>query len=236
MATILSGTQHSYSNTARKKIHFSQRIVKARIFDATAWVWKRWQAIGGFTAILSVAYTMFTLQQDMANREITRINQAWSLIAAAKVKDVGNIGLVEVLEYLHRREVSLAEIQLPGAHLYQAALTGADLNVAILRGANLIEAKLGGTILHTADLRKANLFNAILSQANLQRANLTEANLRSVDFRQADLRNADLTDATSLTQSQLDTACGDESTVLPLDMTIPSCVETDWWEDIHSHR
>ncbi|WP_405795893.1 pentapeptide repeat-containing protein [Streptomyces sp. NBC_01506] len=85
------------------------------------------------------------------------------------------------------------------------------------RGADLMGAKLKG-----ADLRGANLRGALLIAADLRGADLRTADLIGADFRDADLRGADLTGALFLTQSQLDAARGDVTTVLPDSLARPA--------------
>ena len=85
---------------------------------------------------------------------------------------------------------------------------------------------------------RANLHGANLTSANLQGANLTSANLQGAKFGTSrvvgsvtNLAGADLRTAMGLTQKQLDEACGDEETKLPLlpeGLTIKPCPdETD---------
>jgi hypothetical protein len=76
-------------------------------------------------------------------------------------------------------------------------LSGADLRTAHLSGVNLREADLRGTYLWLADLReadfrKANLRHAFLSdadyEADFRKADFRGANLRGANFRRANLR------------------------------------------------
>ena len=78
------------------------------------------------------------------------------------------------------------------------------------RGADLIEADL-----RTVDLRGADLRGALLVGADLRDARLDLADLTGADLRGADLAGADLAGTLFLTQSQLESARGDGSTVLP---------------------
>jgi uncharacterized protein YjbI with pentapeptide repeats len=71
--------------------------------------------------------------------------------------------------------------------------------------------------LSDADLSEARLFAANLRGAHLDGADLTRANLKG-----AHLDGADLADAQSLTQEQLDQACGTD-TKLPLGLTLKPC-------------
>lgn len=123
------------------------------------------------------------------------------------------------------RETDMTGANLKGTYLSQAFLEDAIMRNVDLRGANLRFAKL-----QRADLSHANLKGAQLIVAWMQGTKLTGANLDGVDLSGADLAGADLTGATivgaklfrtdfskakGLTQSQLDSACGDASTKLP---------------------
>lgn len=115
----------------------------------------------------------------------------------------------------------LAHTNLREAYLSSANLRGANLIAADLRGAHLDgvifdRAILGEAHLNDADLRGANLQLADFSGANLRGANLHGANLNG-----AKLDHADLTSTLKLTQQQIDSAWGDEGTVLPPDLSRP---------------
>jgi uncharacterized protein YjbI with pentapeptide repeats len=112
--------------------------------------------------------------------------------------------LKEVLA-AHRTWVETGGQQGKRANLRHAALQEADLH-----DANLQEADLEGAHLSVADLMRANLSCANLRSADFWMADMKDANLRG-----ADLQGANLSDVTNLTQSQVDSAITDSSTVLP---------------------
>lgn len=94
----------------------------------------------------------------------------------------------------------LCGVNLWGADLYRANLSGAilcdaNLREVNLRGAKLYRTNLCGASLYDADLRGANLGEANLCEANLCRANLYGANLWGADIRGVDLRGASLYEA-----------------------------------------
>jgi serine/threonine protein kinase len=97
-------------------------------------------------------------------------------------------------------------LDFAGANLGAVNLTRSFLHGANLRGADLQHATLEGAILDRADL----------SQANLYRANLTRASLVGTN-----VGGAFLTGAIGLTQEQLNLACGDLHTKVPLDLEAP---------------
>ncbi len=93
------------------------------------------------------------------------------------------------------RWVDLSGANLDRAHLSGANLGDADLRKAHLSGAILGGADLGEAILTEADLSGANLDRAYLRGAYLSGANLTRAILYETDLREADLSGAILTGA-----------------------------------------
>ena len=112
----------------------------------------------------------------------------------------------------HRTEVSA--LLLRASELVRAEVPGSKRN---RRGADLIGARLV-----SAKLRGANLRGALLIAADLRKADLRSADLIGADLRDADLRGADLTDALFVTQSQLNAAKGDATTVLPGSLSRPA--------------
>lgn len=147
------------------------------------------------------------------------------------------------------KDAWLNEASLIGARLDNAILDGAELARADLSGAELFGAQLRGARLFDADLSAADFFGAklgraILTGVNLRGASLRSADLLEVDLRRADLSNADLTrtilyranlsDARGLTQNQIDAACGDGRTDVPIGFRPPTpapCMEWPLDED-----
>jgi uncharacterized protein YjbI with pentapeptide repeats len=91
----------------------------------------------------------------------------------------------------------LNSANLSGAYLVSANLSGADLSGAKLSGANLMAANLSGADLSGgnlsgAKLNSANLSGAYLMTANLSSADLGSANLSGAEFLNAHLSGADL--------------------------------------------
>lgn len=67
----------------------------------------------------------------------------------------------------------------------------------------------------------ANLAGALLIASNMSYSNLEGANLIGADLRDADIRGANLENTLFLTQSQINTAIGDSSTKLPMELVRP---------------
>ncbi len=137
-------------------------------------------------------------------------------------------------------EIARVQDNLPceGCNLFQADLSFRDLpgaNVANsrLRQADLSLATMNEADFHNANLSIANMFGGRFTSANFQRANLERAVMVGAYFGSADFTDATLTGANlsgadlkttrGLTQAQLDTACGDETTQLPTGLSVPRC-------------
>ena len=84
-------------------------------------------------------------------------------------------------------------------------------------GTDLMGAKLAD-----ADLRGLTLRGSLMIGADLRRARLGHCDLLGVDLRDADLSGADLTGAIYLTQMQVNSARGDDTTVLPAGFSRPT--------------
>lgn len=126
----------------------------------------------------------------------------------------------------------------PRCNLFQADLSNRTLKGLNLSGSRLRQADLSLSIMNRtsfagADLRDVNAFGGVFSSASFAGANLTNstwvgAYLQGANFRRATLTGANLSGAemdraVGLTQSQLNSACGDEATTLPTGLRIPAC-------------
>ena len=117
-------------------------------------------------------------------------------------------------------KADLSEIHAPNAQFHQA-----QFNHATMESANLVATDLIGSNFTSANLTHANLQEAHLQGATLSGADLTGAQLDKADLRRATLHGANLALASGLTQAQLDTACVDEQTKLPAELSRPApCV------------
>jgi uncharacterized protein YjbI with pentapeptide repeats len=85
------------------------------------------------------------------------------------------------------------------------------------RGADLAGADLRGQ-----DLRGTNLRGALLIGTDLRRADLRGADLAAADLRGANLAGADLQGTLFVTQSQLETASGDQATLISPQLARPT--------------
>ena len=94
--------------------------------------------------------------------------------------------------------------------MVDAVLTGAQLQGAKLQGAYFGTAWLGDAILQDAELQDTQLYSA-----DLQGAALAGTNLQGANLFQANLVGVDLRNAVGLSQAQLETALGDQTTQVP---------------------
>jgi uncharacterized protein YjbI with pentapeptide repeats len=126
----------------------------------------------------------------------------------------------------------------PKCNLFQADLSGLTLKAKNLAGARLRQADLslavmGRTRFTGGDLRDVNAYGGVFGGASFARADLTQASfvgtyLQGANFAGANLSGANFSGAemdraAGLTQSQLNRACGDETTRLPRGLSIPGC-------------
>ena len=125
-----------------------------------------------------------------------------------------------------------------GCNLFQADLSyrnleGLDLSGSRLRQADLSLSTMNGTDFSGTDLSVTNLFAGRFTSASFRNANLRQsvmvggyfgsADFTGADLEGANLSGAELDTAKGLTQAQLDKTCGDEATLLPGALRIPSC-------------
>ena len=234
----------NYSEPAKKPASLIRKYK-----DSDAWVWTEVAAV--VIGLAFVIPTAIALWIDLKDRQTQRIAQAWELVTRPASGNSGKRPALEYLNsqgialvgidlskeanqgnsYLQSLNLSgayLADANLSGAQLWDANLSEAQLWDANLSGTDLRKANLSGASLISADLPRAQLWKANLSGANLigadlSGADLQEANLVMADLAHADLTGADLREAYGLTQGSLDSACGDEKTVLSNDLTIKPC-------------
>jgi uncharacterized protein YjbI with pentapeptide repeats len=182
----------------------------------------------------------YTKADDDNAAPVTEIQAALTVIGRRKA-GAGEVNLTGAhipgasLSGANLSGAGLNGVNLSGAGLSGANLSGANLSGANLSAAGLINANLSGADLINADLSAAFLSGANLSTANLSRANLSVASLIGANLSRAFLFVANLSDANlsganliggnnnSLTQGQLDRACGDEKTKLDPPLTIKPC-------------
>jgi hypothetical protein len=131
----------------------------------------------------------------------------------------------------HLDEAQLQDdTQLVRTELINAHLEGAYLTHARLEGADLYGAYLTSAFLTSADLKHAILWHAHLELAVLDGAKLEDVHLSGAHLENSDLRGADFGNGKNyeLTQPQIDSACGDEMTQLPVGFNKPKSWHGRW--------
>lgn len=149
---------------------------------------------------------------------------------AGRKEDGGRLNALEDLaaggvgmERLPLAHAVLAGARLDGARLDHSTLSGAKLSAAALAGASLRGVDLSGADLDGANLRNADLSGARLTGARASGAVLAGADLSRADLSGANLSGVDLRDARGLTHRQVDAACGDSTTRLPVGLSLRPC-------------
>ena len=125
-----------------------------------------------------------------------------------------------------------------GCNLFQADYSNREMKARNFSGARLRQSDLSLSVMNRtnfarADLRDVNAYGGVFSSANFSGADLTNATfvgtyLEGSTFSGARLTGANFSGAemsrvSGLTQAQLNTACGDGSTLLPRGLRIPAC-------------
>jgi uncharacterized protein YjbI with pentapeptide repeats len=113
-------------------------------------------------------------------------------------------------------KANLNEIHAPNTQFHHA-----QFNEATMETANLVAADLHESNFTHANLAHANLQEANLRGATLSGADLTGAQLDTADLHRATLHGANLASVRGLTQTQLNTACVDEHTTIPMGLSRP---------------
>ena len=141
------------------------------------------------------------------------------------------------------KDVNLEKSVMPDSTLIEAKLTDSNLRFDNLIRADLSRGEFNGSIFNDSNLisvsaEGANFSGSHFANARADHINLTDANLNKTllhdvkfgnaifegtTLKEADLSGADLRNVTGLTQAQLDTACGNYKTRLPVGMSLAYC-------------
>ncbi len=139
-------------------------------------------------------------------------------------------------------DATLTEMALSHSKLTGANVRGADLARASFHASDFNEAALNNVKALGADFKGSHFVNARLNGANLTGANFNEtvchdakfgdANVEGATFEGANLSGAKMGNVIGLQQAQLDLACGNARTDLPIGLSVPYCVETEMAEGV----
>ena len=126
----------------------------------------------------------------------------------------------------------------PGCNLFQADYSNREMKGRNFAGARLRQSDLSLSVMNRtsfarSDLRDVNAYGGVFSSANFSGADLTNAtfvgaylegsNFAGARMAGANFSGAEMSKVAGLSQAQLNTACGDSSTLLPRGMVIPVC-------------
>jgi uncharacterized protein YjbI with pentapeptide repeats len=114
--------------------------------------------------------------------------------------------------------LELKDRDFAGARLRQADMSAAVMNHTTMAGADLRDVNAYGAVFTGVSFAGANMTNASFVGTYLEGANFRGAILSGVNF-----SGAEMDRAVGLTQSQLNEACGDDSTTLPRGLRLHSC-------------
>jgi len=117
------------------------------------------------------------------------------------------------MSYSQIHGVSFAGARLRQSNLTLATMDRVTFDRANMSISNLYGGRFTGASFENADLSRAILVGGSFDGADFSGANLTEANISG----------AEMAKSRGLTQSQLNTACGDSYTQLPTGLSVQQC-------------
>jgi len=136
------------------------------------------------------------------------------------------------------QDATLTEAKFDEAILTNSNMQRADISRAKFTHSNFTDADLTSATGPNVNFEGSKFVNARFDHMNLRNAKLDGAKFHNVKFGnsiligatmdKADFSKADLSQVQGLQQVQLDTACGDSETRLPIGLSLPYCerVET----------
>ncbi len=137
----------------------------------------------------------------------------------------------------------LSSTQFKRAFLARVKGTSVNMTEAVFHDATLTEAVFDKAVLIKSDLQRADLSRAEITHSDFAGADLSgvtaahvnfagskfhnarfdRADLKDAKLDGADFSGADLSQARGLKQAQLDSACGNSETRLPIGLSLPYC-------------
>ena len=159
------------------------------------------------------AYRVF-----LANADLEGANLSGAFMWSADLR-MANLSGARIEQRADLTRANLRGANLNGVLLSSALLNGANLEQANLEGATLFAVQLRGASLVGANLREAHLVSAVPLFGDPTQPLMSD--LLDADLTGAILHGAYLTGTRNLTQEQIDQACVDEQTKLPLGINRP---------------
>ncbi|MCI4664728.1 MAG: pentapeptide repeat-containing protein [Neomegalonema sp.] len=121
------------------------------------------------------------------------------------------------------RSADFFKTTITGGRFRRADFSRAIFSDAKITGANMIEVSLRGADFRGAALTDVDLRKADLREIKFGRTIFKGVKLAGADLVDADFSGADLSTVIGLTQKQLNRACGDARTKLPVGLTLKTC-------------
>ncbi len=133
------------------------------------------------------------------------------------------------------QDATMTEAKFDNAILTNSDMQRADISRANFTFSNFAEANLTSATAPNVNFEGSKFANARFDHMNLRNAKLDGAKFNGVEFGDAvlsgatmvgaDFSSADLSEVQGLQQPQLDLACGDSKTLLPIGLSLPYCVK-----------
>ncbi len=120
---------------------------------------------------------------------------------------------------------TLSKANLNRAYMDRGEFIGTNFNQADLTSASARQTNFEGSNFIEARLNHANLEGAKLDKAIFHKVKFGYARLKDASMLEADLSWADLSNVNGITQTQLDVACGNAATRLPIGYSVSYCSE-----------
>jgi len=200
------------------------RITEELLGFVTSWVSEapaeRWKEVWHILRVDPSSPVL--LQADFHDSDFSGTPRLGALLATVKNRNFERSRFVGAdlegadLSGARMAHSDLSRAELRQANLSKALLIRSNMNACSAEGASFVSA-----ILTEADLRGANLRGANLHFAMLKDANLSGADLEDADLTFTDLRGANLSEVRGLSQKQIDSTHGDETTILARGFSIP---------------
>ena len=131
------------------------------------------------------------------------------------------------------QDATMTEAKFDDAILTNSDLQRADISRANFTRSNFADANLKSATAPNVNFEGSKFVNARFDHMNLRNAKLDGAKFYNVEFGNAvligatmdgaDFSKADLSEVQGLQQAQLDVACGDSETRLPIGLSLPYC-------------
>jgi ABC-type multidrug transport system fused ATPase/permease subunit len=135
------------------------------------------------------------LRESEVNSEVRAVARARTLTVLRRLDKDRKGALLRFLYEANIIDINKRVIDLSGANLREADMSGANLSGANLSGADMSRANLSGADMSGADMSWEDLIKACLSGAHVSKANMVMACLSVADMKKADMSKVDMSRA-----------------------------------------